>query len=239
MVRSDTKVIVGVPTAEFARRADFYDYLNLLDLPPGTIKTCVHGQSPARNRNVIINQAIEHNCTHILFLDDDVTFKPNLLTSLLAHDKDIVSGLYLMRAYPHQPIIFDVAKEDGMCRHYYPTDEESGLVEIVTCGFGAVLIKTEIFKSLEKPYVRLGELELDHWCDDTGFFKRVRAAGFKLYCDLDIQVGHIASCIVWPGKINGKWNTIYDTGGRGLVNFPSLKPSTVVDKDQLELEICQ
>lgn len=220
-----TKILVGVPTAEMARRADFYDYYNMLERPAGTICTFAHGQSPARNRNLIIEQAIAHECTHIMFLDDDVAFAPTLLSDLMKHsDKDVVTALYLMRNYPHQPIIFDEALEDGRCKHHYPADEKTGLIEIVACGLGACLIRIEVFKALEKPWIRLGELEKDHWCDDIGFFRRVREAGFKLYCDTSIQVGHMAQATVWPQYVDGKWHTMYDTSGKGRVAFPAIRP---------------
>jgi organic radical activating enzyme len=221
---SNMKILIGVPTSEMARRADFYDYFNMLNKPDGTMMTFAHGQSPARNRNLIIDQALENDCTHILFIDDDTAFKPNMLSQLLAHDKDIVTGLYLMRNYPHQPIIFDYADEEGRCTHHWLHDGKKGLVEIVASGLGACLIKTDVFRALDKPYVRLGELEKDHWCDDIGFFRRVREAGFKLYCDLDCLVGHMASVTVWPNPIDGKWMTSYESNGEASVSFPQVIP---------------
>lgn len=221
----DTKILVAVPTAEMARQAEFYDHYNMLERPVGSISTFAHGQSPARNRNLMIKQALEFDCTHILFLDDDLVFKPDLLNRLLAHDVDIVTALYLMRNFPHQPIIFDVADEKGRCQHHFPTKDSKGLVEIVACGLGACLIKTHIFRVLEEPWIRLGELELDHWCDDLGFFRRVRAAGFKLHCDLDCFVEHFASLKVGPARDNdGNWLVSYNTNGTGTVTFPMPQP---------------
>jgi GT2 family glycosyltransferase len=218
--------MIAVPTAEMARRADFYDYFNLLDKPVGSIITFSHGQSPARNRNLMIQQALENDCTHVFFLDDDVAFEKDLLSRLLAHDKDIVTGLYFMRNYPHTPIIFDYANETGHCRTHYLSDNEKGLIEIVATGLGCCLIKTEVFKKVEKPWIRLGELELDHWCDDIGFFRRVREAGFKLHCDLDAKVGHMAQVTIWPQQIDGKWISVYDTHGTGSASVNQLvKPN--------------
>lgn len=217
--------MIGVPTAEYARRADFYDYFNMLQKPNLTPVVFAHGQSPARGRNLIIRQALELNCSHILFLDDDVAFKPDMLMKLLSHDVDIVTGLYLMRNYPHKPIIFSVADADGRCINHYPKDSESGLIEVVACGLGACLIKSEIFRKLEEPWIRLGELELDHWCDDIGFFRRVRMAGFKIHCDLDVTVGHMASATIWPERVDGQWRVTYHTNGIGSVQFPAIRPS--------------
>ena len=160
----DTKVMVAVPTAEMARRADFYDYFNRMDKPLGTILTFAHGQSPARNRNIMIEQGLAHGATHMLFIDDDTAFQPDLLTRLLKHNVDIVGGLYYMRSYPHTPIVFDYVASDGRCRTRYLKDGDSGLVEVVGMGLGCCLIKTQVFRDVEAPWIRLGELEPDHWC---------------------------------------------------------------------------
>jgi hypothetical protein len=212
------KLLIGVPTAEYARRADFYDYYNMLEKPEGTICTFSHGQSPARNRNLMIDQALGHKCTHILFLDDDLAFKSDLITRLAAHDKDVVSALYLMRNYPHQPILFDYSNNKGECRHF-ELRRQRGLVRAVNFGLGACLINTRVFELLEKPYIRLGELEKDHWCDDIGFFNRLKDKGVELYCDLDTVAGHMTSVTVWPNIINNEWHVTYDSYGKGQVNF--------------------
>lgn len=222
--------MLGVPTADMARNAEFYDFLGMLQLPEGSMRTAAHGQSPARNRNLIIEQALLHDATHILFLDDDIAFPPDLLTRLLAHDLDIVTAVYMMRNYPHQPIIFDYADEKGRCMHHWPPDnKEPGIVEIVGCGLGACLIKTDVFKKMEKPWIRLGELEPDHWCDDLGFFRRAREAGYKLHCDLSLKVGHWANLKVWPNFIDGKWMVTYDSNGHGQVTFPLPRPKVNTD----------
>lgn len=216
------KVVIAVPTAEYARRADFYDYFHQLQLPPGTTVIFTHGQSPARNRNMMIRQALDMDATHIFFVDDDVICPPDTLMKLLAHDKDIVTGLYLMRNYPHKPIIFDKANPDGTCLWHYLKPGESGLVEIVAAGLGACLIKTDVFRKMEEPWIRLGELEKDHWCDDIGFFRRVREADIKMYCDLDVPVGHIGSMVIWPTRQDGNWYTTYHTNGPSNVSTPQL-----------------
>jgi hypothetical protein len=220
-----SKIMVGIPTSEMARQAIFYDFYNTLVRPDGTLCMFAHGQSPARNRNLIIETALEHNCTHILFLDDDLQFKPDTLTRLLERDKDIVCGYYLMRNYPHAPILFSEALEDGRCRTMFPKDGvEPGLVKMVATGLGCALIKTEVFRDLEKPWIRLGELEKDHWCDDIGFFRRVRDLNkYEMWCDLSIVCGHMGTVAVYPTYQDGKWYTTYNTQGAGQVAFPAVQ----------------
>ena len=145
------KVFIGIPTAEFGRQAVFYDYVNNLDKPEGTIGASFHTNSGARNRNLIIKEALEQKCSHILFIDDDMAFPPNALMKLLAHDKDYVSGLFLKRVYPHLPIIF--TQEDGKDVRRHLIDGESGLIEVAATGFGFTLVKTIVFSYLEEPFI--------------------------------------------------------------------------------------
>lgn len=216
----DTKTLIGVSTGEYARRADFYDYLNMLIKPSGSYVLLCHDRSPAKARNLIIDAALEHGCSHVLLIDDDMAYKPDSLIRLLEKDRDVVSGLYFSRAYPHQPIIFDLADDDGACFPMYMTPERQGLIPMQASGFGFLLIKLSVFAQLEKPYVRLGELNSEEWCDDIGFFNRLRKARIDSFCDLDCRVGHMGSFIAWPDYTDGQWVTIYDTNGKGSVNIP-------------------
>ena len=220
------KLLIGVPTGEYSRRADFYDYLSALEKPSDCFLMSPHGQSPAKNRNIIIEAALTNNCTHVFFLDDDMVFPSDILTRLLKHSHlDVVSALYLMRNYPHYPVLFDEAYDSGLCKFMFLTPNKTGLVKAVNCGFGCVLIKTDVFKKLEKPWVTLGEIEKDGWCDDVSFFNRVRKAGFEIYCDLDVQVGHMLNLTLWPGKKEGGWNTLYKTVTGETIEFPQFTSS--------------
>ncbi len=216
------KIMIGIPDAGYRRNTNFDDYVEMLEVPDGTLKTRTHGQSPAKARNIIIQQALLQKCSHILFIDDDVAFKPDSLIKLLAHEVDIVGGLYLMRNYPHQSIMFDIALDNGACAHHFLSDSERGLIKVVATGLGFCLIKTEVFENIPGPYwVTLGELEPDGWCDDLAFFKRAREAGYSIHIDLDCPVGHMCQTIVWPNYIDGKWCVSYDTQGTAQVTFPS------------------
>lgn len=220
-----TKILLGIPTQEIARAAVFYDYLELLEKPDGVEMATAraHGQSPAKNRNLIIQQAIDGGMDYIFFVDDDCILPPDTLKKLYARNVDCVTGLYSMRNYPHRPIIFDVAMDNGACAWHDLDDNETGLVEVVATGMGALLTKIDVFKKIqvtERYWVTLGELESDHWCDDLSFFKRVRKAGIKIHCDLNAPVGHVSKATIWPNRINDKWHITYDTEGPQRISFP-------------------
>ena len=224
---SEAKVLIAIPTAEMGRRADFYDYVNAMQKPVGTMLTTAHGQSPAKSRNLMANMALENGCTHVLFLDDDVYPPPDMLMRLLAHDKDIVGALYVLRNYPHLPIMFDHAYPDGRCRYKFLTDKVQGLVPVVNTGLGCVLIKTEVFKKMEQPWITLGAYEKDNWCDDIHFFNKCREEGFELFVDTDISCGHCITAIIMPIKnpTDNKWYTVYNTGSVEFFQVPQTTPT--------------
>lgn len=218
------KVLVGLSTAEHIRKADFLPHFLGLKKPDNTLVITVHGQSPASARNTIAEQAIINDCTHVFFLDDDMIPQPDTLLKLLEHDKDIVSGLYLLRTFPHFPAFFDEAFDTGFCKYAFLDGRDTVLEKGVNAGLGAVLIKTEVFKNLEKPWVRLGEIIKDGWCDDVGFFNRCRAAGYDIYCDLNAPVGHMTTVTLWPEKHGDKWFTNYKHPN-GTILFPQNVPT--------------
>lgn len=220
------KLGICIPTPEYGRFAACQDYIDQLEIPPGTLIVKPHGQSPAMNRNMAIDILLESGCDYILFLDDDVIVPRNLFVQLVKHNKQIVSGLMLARAYPHKPLIFKHSERNTLHEVYYPV-VETGLVEVVNCGLGCCLIHKSIFEHLEKPYIRLGEVVKDHWCDDTGFFIRVKEAGYQIYCDLDAQVGHVASVCVTPIYRDGMWMVDYNTFGTGNISFPAIVPIVI------------
>jgi hypothetical protein len=221
--------MIGLPTMEHIRRAEFLTHFMGLQKPSNSLLLAVHGQSPASSRNFIIQAAIEQNCTHVFFIDDDVVPPFDAIEQLLKHDKDIVTGLYLMRSFPHNAVLFDEAFESGHCKFMYLTPNKTGLVPIVNCGLGIVLIKIEVFKAMQKPWITLGEIDKDGWCDDISFFNRARRAGFEMYCDLNVTAGHMVNPVAWPVYENGQWTTQYRFP-QGNVAFPQHMP------DQMQVE---
>jgi len=219
----NANVLIGVVTAEYARRADFYDHLNAMERPKNSMNISVHGQSIANNRNKVVDNALVYGSSHVLFLDDDVIPKPELLYSLLKHDKDIVCALQCHRNFPHAPILFgEYVGKEGFRKLNF-SNLTDGLVRVGAAGLGCVLIKTDVFKKMEAPWFRFGEFRKDQMAEDTGFFKRAGELGIEVYCDLGSQVGHIASMIVRPIKKHIGWIVDYDTNSQqGSVSFKGL-----------------
>lgn len=231
------KVMIGYPTGEFGRRVDFYDFMNQLEVPCDQLRITPHGQSPAKARNIIFEQALLNNCSHVFLVDDDMELKPDTLIKLLAHDKDIVSGLYLQRAWPHRPIAFSAFDEKGQTLFVHLDENTKGLIPVVATGFGCCLIKTEVLKKVSRPWVQLGNINPEEWCDDINFFWKLHkeAPEVEIYLDTEVRPGHMGSMILRAYQDDkGAWYTGYDASGNYQINVPrvGIFRASVSDIDQ-------
>jgi GT2 family glycosyltransferase len=151
------------------------------------------------SRNNLSIQALNMNAEYILWLDSDMVFQPDLLERMFKvmeeNKLDFLSGLYFRRAKPFTPVIFDKLemREDG-CHWHNMESVPTELTEIEGCGFGVVLMKSEIIANvfgsqgdLFTPLMGVGE--------DLSFCWRARQAGYKLYLDPSISLGHVGNFV--------------------------------------------
>lgn len=229
--------MIGICTAEMARRAIFYSHYETIQKPMGTMAMRVNGQSIAYNRNMVVKSALENGCSHVFFLDDDVECQPDTLIKLICHNKDSITALQLRRNYPHQPLIFDEFTNKGLeAKIHFLEPGKTGLIKVAASGLGACLFKCKVFSKMEEPFFRLGEGDPEQLMEDVGFFKRLENIGLEHYCDLDAPVGHMSSTTIWPNYVDGKWLTSYDTGGYERISVfqpenPEKKKEVNEDRD--------
>lgn len=135
------------------------------------------------------------DATHLLFLDSDMIFPCDLLQRLLNRNRDIVGTTYCQRRSPrgfvHEPL------SDGVIdSSIKPLRVESrGLYEIKSTGFGAILIRSEVFMNVPRPWFAstyTGKIdpvtgEDERRSEDRSFCDRARAKGYKVWCDFDLS----------------------------------------------------
>lgn len=225
------KGYVGISACEDARSSEFWANFLQLELPSLVTKPEVaRGSCIADNRNRLAERAIELGADWIFYIDDDQLFHPLALKRLLAHNKDVVSGLYLMRGFPFEPVAFNKESDDpnnkqGCYRLFLNhMDKNHGLIPVVAVGAGALLIQTRVFERLEKPYWTLGQIEKQNWGDDLDFCYRVRNAGFDIFLDLDERVGHKVQGALWPNYDEAKkeWSTNLVITDKSIINLPQI-----------------
>lgn len=191
------KVGIGLPMLFPYIHYKFVNSYLQLQKPPNNISLSNVGSLTALARNQIVDLAKQQECKYLMFLDTDMTFPPDTILRLMKHQKDVISGLYFERYAPHRPVI-----RQNVPGGYALADYTKGdLIEVTATGGGCLLINMEVFDRLEKPYFdyRLEKAEKDHgiketfYSEDLVFCEKVRAAGYKIWCDTTIRCGHLIS----------------------------------------------
>ena len=183
------KILIAIPTARYIE-ADTFKSIYNLEIPEGyeTTFQYFYGYRVDQVRNLIANWVV-NGFDYLFAVDHDVTFAPDTLKKMLAHDVDVVSGIYRQRV-PEQLIeIYDLNQ------HRMKIDDLVGkpLVKIGGCGFGCVLVKKEVLVRVGYPQFEYHPA-LNHnntISEDNDFCKKVTRAGFSIWCDPSILCGHI------------------------------------------------
>lgn len=197
--------LIGVSCSESARFSEFWDSIIHLNSCQAPIKVS-RGGSIAENRNSLTEMALSSGAEWIFYVDDDHIFSPNTLKQLLERNVPVVSGLYVNKSIPFEPVAYDRESGTGLVKSVTLDNEHSGMMEVKAVGAGALLVRCDVFRNLEKPYWRLGKISDASLGEDIDFCRRVRNSGTKIFVDLDVCVGHKIICTVWPSKPYG-WET--------------------------------
>lgn len=196
--------MVGVIASDTARYSMFMVCLAHLEKPVNTMAGWGITSDRILGRNRVVEQALEKGAEWLLFIDDDHTFAPNLLTRLLAHDKPIVGSLYLQRQVPFGPIAYSAKSDDDVYLPLNLTDYTGDeLVPVHAVGTGGMLIRSEVLHKMEPPWFEHGRASEDLiFCDkfhtlDMG----------PIYCDLGARLGHLSPAALWPSfdRERGVW----------------------------------
>jgi GT2 family glycosyltransferase len=153
---------------------------SLIDAPRGLIHD---------SRNMLVRKALEFGATHILMIDDDMIPSTDLFVKLYNADVPVISALAFKRRAPYEPCIyrwgFDpstgamaVIPDVAMIKH--------GVRQVDATGFGAVLIKAEVFRTIPDPW-----FELNQFGEDLDFCLKCNKYDIPIYCDTDTIIGHI------------------------------------------------
>jgi predicted SAM-dependent methyltransferase len=189
------KFVVGCPcptrimtreTALALRRMQYPMFGNPIEVSPDSMEV---GEA----RNFIAQAAIDEGAEYVFFLDYDVSPPPNTLVRLLHHEAPVAAAVYNLKSVPSYPLIFVRGYN-----HAFEEWEQGDLIKADGVGMGATLIKTEVFKNLEKPWFRTvpgygdnGRQVLPQMTEDIWFCDKVRDAGFDILVDTSLQCSHV------------------------------------------------
>jgi len=208
---SDTiKLAIAIPTAGMVRAGFAYSLAGAIGRltqgistrPESGIEIAVDMQESTvihSNRELLAKRALTSGKTHILFIDDDMSFEPQVLDIMLGRRQPVVAVNYLIKKFPPE---FVAVAENG--RRIITDDKSAGLQEIAYTGFGVSLFETQVFAKTPQPWFQPEFVpEADSYTtEDNPFYRRVREAGFKCYIDHDASklVTHIGGTVSWTYK---------------------------------------
>lgn len=190
------RILIAIPTAKNIEPETYKSIYDLI-VPEGyqTTFQYFYGYNIDQVRNLIADWTVK-GYDYLFSVDSDISFAPDTLKKLLAHDKPVVSGLYIQRK-PGQHILelYEHNARGGVSNIPYGKIKGRGLVEIAGCGFGCVLVKAEVLKSVGYPQFKYHSA-VDHnhtVSEDVDFCRKALSKGFKLYADTNIQCRHTGS----------------------------------------------
>lgn len=136
-------------------------------------------------RYIGVQQARAMNADKVLFIDSDQTFQHDALINLLNDNKKIVGAASLTRV---EPVSYTCKDKSGDRIDF---SHRKGLHEVHTNGFPLTLIDMEVFDKLEEPYFDVSFKDGQFTGEDESFCHAARKAGYKVWVDADVKVGHL------------------------------------------------
>lgn len=183
------KITVGIPCNRVFKPETMQSLLDMIAISEHDLHFVIatQGYTIAENRTLIAVRALENKSDYLLFIDDDMVFPPDTLDRLIARDKDIIGIPYYARVLPRKSV---VVLEDGTeLKGEVPSD----LFKCQHVGTGVMLIKTEIFKNIIRPWFQF-KTNADGCTvqgEDAHFCEVARNKGHDIWCDSTLLVRHI------------------------------------------------
>lgn len=195
---SKPKILIGMPTPGmvFSETCDSMHEMQA-ELASRGIEALVmrtEGVYVFRQRNIIVQKALELGCTHVMFFDNDMVFPANIVSRFLNYDKDIISTNYVVK------------RKRGKCT-FSCTDEnfktiklnenDVGLKKVYIAPTGTMLIKMSVFLKIAYPWFMHAAIKTDKIDDilgeDSYFCHEAHKAGLEVFvdCDMSKQIEHI------------------------------------------------
>ena len=143
------RLLIAIPAYE-AMRVEFtkslFDLENALRRD-GIVydKKIIEGTMVHAARDRLAQHAVNNEFTHVLWIDSDMVFDGHLYEDLtISGEKDMICGLFISRHYPYLSCVFSSLDPVERIEHVDWTDA----FRIAGCGFGCVLMKTEVLKAV-------------------------------------------------------------------------------------------
>lgn len=145
-------------------------------------------------RDALAGKAMQDGFTHVLWLDSDMIFEPELVEDLTFSGQSFVTGICHSRRPPYSTCVFtDIQNDIKRWEGPYPTDT----FKIAGCGMACVLMETQILTDVFNSYLTCFT-PMRNYGEDLAFCLRAAGLGYKIYAEPSVRVGHIGQTIIYP-----------------------------------------
>lgn len=188
-------ILIAVVTEKYIEPETFKSIWDL-DIPEEykTDFKIAEGDQVDQVRNLIADWGKRYD--YLFCVDSDIVLPKDSLEKMLAADRDVISGLYIQRIPGEQNLeIYKANSQGGADRLTYSEVVGKGILELGACGFGCVLIKSHVLRTMPYPHFvyRSAINHADTFSEDIFFCIKAREAGFKIWADTSILCDHIGS----------------------------------------------
>jgi len=202
MTNPQMGVVVGIPTSRPVT-PEWAVGLATQNFPTNT-NVCyapIRGLPVDEARELIVKGAQDLKCPIIWMIDDDVEVPLGTCRQLLqtirqaADDVMVVAGIYPSRGNDNpEPIVYQQNGHGAFWKW-----KKNTIFEVTgTIGTGCMMIKTELFNHIEKPWFKTIDSEHGKITDDVWFCEKVVKAGFKILADAHVICTHWDNATMKP-----------------------------------------
>jgi len=191
---SNQSLGIGIPCSFPFVPISFFNSFVLMDKPSFQYITADNGPIDAL-RNDIVEKALKIGVTKLIMCDVDQVYDTQTITKLLAHKLPVVGAMINRRYPPFDPIMMRITDEGYKpITNYNPGD----LVECDATGTGCIMYSMEVFRKTPYPWFRFQKNPDNGMTigEDIGFCQDLKAAGYKIYVDTSINIGHLSTMVV-------------------------------------------
>lgn len=212
------KIGIGIPTPERVHPDFAIDCLTKIishtkkNLPDVDLFIrYVGGVRTDRNRNTYVSEFLEKGVDHILHLDADMVFPPDIIERYLELEKlhgemSVIGCLYFKRSGEYRPIGYVDANEDPSkpYRPLMPQLVKKGKIyEVTGIGYGGMMVPAKVYEELgEDKWTHYGKnfhnpfAEDGNLTHDLEFCKTIKKHGFKIFLHGSVRPGHIGEKLI-------------------------------------------
>lgn len=154
-------------------------------------------------RERLATMALECDAEYILWLDSDMTFPATTAVRLLAHNESVVAANYVRRQRPFKGVAYETI---GDWENPLSFDVQDELVTVEGIGMGCVLMKTDIFKQIPKPWFEFGwsPESNDFLGEDMILWQKVGSLGYEIKVDTQLsqELRHLGTWAFGPDLLD-------------------------------------